>query len=329
MGRLKAHPISWVMRLLGIALLAVLLWRSDLSQVAQTLNTVRIPWVLLAYVLIFPLILLKVIRWREILKAQSVDFPITIALPAYFSGLFLGLLLPGRIGEFARALYVSSNRGISHSQAFASVLADRLFDLYVLIILGSIALLTFTNGIETTLTVGLIILVAVVPLLLVVNNKSFSLLKTGVRFWPYRMSKMSQNVGSWITEVREELRKLTGLKLIAALILTFAAYSLFVTQTYLIAQALYLPVSFIQVVMVTALSSLAALLPFSISGLGTREAVVVAYLGASGISAEVALGFSLLLFLVFYVGGGLVGGVVLFLKPLPLNNGAHVSKVRR
>ena len=56
-----------------------------------------------------------------------------------------------------------------------------------------------------------------------------------------------------------------------------------------------------------ALGSLITLLPISISGLGTREAVMIAYLGTAGISSEAALGFSLLVFFTFYICGGLIG----------------------
>ena len=60
------------------------------------------------------------------------------------------------------------------------------------------------------------------------------------------------------------------------------------------------------------------LLPISISGLGTREAAIVAYLGTIGVPAEAALGFSLLVFVTFYVGGGLMGAAAWWVKPVPL-----------
>jgi hypothetical protein len=60
-------------------------------------------------------------------------------------------------------------------------------------------------------------------------------------------------------------------------------------------------------------------LPISISGIGTRDAVIITYLGSLGIPAEGALGFSLLISLMFYTGGGLMGFAAWWLKPLPTN----------
>jgi len=59
-------------------------------------------------------------------------------------------------------------------------------------------------------------------------------------------------------------------------------------------------------------------LPISVSGLGTREAAVVAFLGIHGVPAELALGFSLLVFATFYVASGVLGAIAWWLKPMPL-----------
>lgn len=67
-----------------------------------------------------------------------------------------------------------------------------------------------------------------------------------------------------------------------------------------------------------ALGSLVTLLPISISGLGTREVAIVGYLGTAGMPAEIALGFSLLVFATFYIAGGLMGAVAWWMKPVQL-----------
>ena len=89
-------------------------------------------------------------------------------------------------------------------------------------------------------------------------------------------------------------------------------------RCYLLALALGLKTSFIQISFAVALGSLVTLLPISISGLGTREAAIVAYLGTAGVPAEMALSFSLLVFLTFYVAGGLMGAVAWWVKPIQI-----------
>jgi uncharacterized membrane protein YbhN (UPF0104 family) len=86
----------------------------------------------------------------------------------------------------------------------------------------------------------------------------------------------------------------------------------------MLALALDMSLSYIQVSYAVAIGSLVTLLPISISGLGTREAAIIAYLGTAGVSDEQALGFSLLVFATFYVGGGILGAVAWWFKPAPL-----------
>ena len=50
------------------------------------------------------------------------------------------------------------------------------------------------------------------------------------------------------------------------------------------------------------------------------EAVLIAYLGTLGVPAETALSFSLLVFLTFYVAGGLMGAVAWWVKPVPVDS---------
>jgi uncharacterized membrane protein YbhN (UPF0104 family) len=89
-----------------------------------------------------------------------------------------------------------------------------------------------------------------------------------------------------------------------------------------LALALHLDAGVVPITFAVALGSLITLLPISISGLGTREAAMIAYLATVGIPAEAALSFSLLVFVTFYVAGGLIGAVAWWIKPVPLNKGS-------
>ena len=103
-----------------------------------------------------------------------------------------------------------------------------------------------------------------------------------------------------------------------AIVLTVLTYAIFFGQCYILALALGLPVGFIQATFAVALGILVELLPISFAGLGTREATIIAYLGTARVPAEAALGFSLLVFMTFYVASGMIGMIAWWLKPVPL-----------
>lgn len=313
----KGQQGTWILRLLGLGLLALLLARLDLEQVQRILSRANLALVTLAVLAVIPLIFVKTIRWQGILRAQGVSYGLYPAFLSYFGSLFIGFLTPGRLGEFVKAIHVSQDCNVPLAHSFSSVLADRLFDLYALLVVGLAALVSLTLGTAAMMGILLGLLALTLPLILFLNNATFGLLQ----HFGLTVGAMGQklfNPDSWLLEIRWSLRQLTWPKLLISAGLTAAAYLIFFGQCYLLALALDLPLEFIPVSYAIALGSLVTLLPISISGLGTREATIIAYLSTLGISAEAALGFSLLVFATFYLGGGLIGAVAWWLKPAPL-----------
>lgn len=313
----KRKNWAWALRLIGLALLALLLYRLDLEQVALLLRQADAVLVLIAVGLTVPLIWLKTVRWQIILAAQGVRYGGWSAFLAYFGSLFVGFLTPGRLGEFVKAFHVQRECNVALPQAFSSVLADRLFDLFALLAIGALAVLSLSApGSSAIAAVVALAAIVVVPLALFLNPTVFGFFqkRLGVRG---KLGAWLFGPDGWLTEIHNSLRSLTPAALLLSMLLTAFAYGVFFGQNYLLALALGLDVRFATTTFAVALGSLITLLPISISGLGTREAVMIAYLGTAGISSEAALGFSLLVFFTFYVCGGLIGFVAWLIKPIP------------
>ncbi len=317
-----------ILRLIGFVLLGVLLAKIDKGQFLGVLGKAALPLVIAAIALNIPGILIKSLRWRWLLSAQGISYGITPSTLAYFGSIFIGLLTPGRLGEFVKALHVSKDCGVSSGRAFSSVLADRLFDLYALAIVGGVALInlgTFSTQILVAI-LGLMALVLVLPLVLLLNSRTFAWGQT----LGARMGKIGRKLlgpEGWLVELREGLKALSPSWTLLGVALTVLAYGVFYLQAYLLAVALHLDASILVVSYAVALGSLITLIPISISGIGTREAGIVAYLGAHGVSAEAALGFSLLVFATFYLGTAGIGAVAWIIKPVDIARGTgHVSE---
>jgi len=309
---------NWL-RLIGLALLLFLFWQIDVWKLVTVLTQVAPLLLGFAILLNIPQISLKAFRWRWLLRAQQTQYGIWAATLSYFGSIFIGLLTPGRLGEFVKAMHVNQDCDVPMGQAFSSVLADRLFDLYALLLVGGMALLSLTAWRHINSVLGLILLTLILtlPMVAFLHNGVFN-----------RIQRLGSHLGrlgqwlsasqSWLLELRAGLRQLSLPWLLAGMGLTVLAYGIFFGQCYLLALALRLKVSFAQVSFAVALGSLVTLLPISISGLGTREAAIVTYLGTVGVPAEMALSFSLLVFFTFYVAGGLMGAVAWWVKPVPL-----------
>lgn len=310
---------SWL-NLIGPLLLLLLLWRVDFAALGEVFQQANLWLLLLAVLFNLPMVLLKSLRWQALMRSQTLSYKVSSAYLAYFGSIFIGFLTPGRLGEFIKALHVSRDCEVSIGRAFSSVLVDRLFDLYMLVIVGAMALASLSLTLTTNdwLLFGLLVVVLVAPLVLLVSERGFGWLKHLARRLVGQDSPMVTRLGSTINDLRAGLRVLAPITLLGGVLLTVLAYSIFFSQCYLTALALGLQVGIVTTSFAVALGSLITLLPISISGLGTREATIIAYLGTVGIAPAEALGFSLLVFVTFYLGGGLMGAVAWWIKPVPL-----------
>ena len=68
-----------------------------------------------------------------------------------------------------------------------------------------------------------------------------------------------------------------------------------------------------------AISNLISFIPISISGLGTRDAALIYLFSLVELKPELAVSYAFLVFLTFFVCGGLIGAVAWWIKPLEFN----------
>ena len=233
------------------------------------------------------------------------------------SSLYVGFITPGRIGEFVKALYLKSDKGISISKGFSSVLVDRLFDLYLLIILGFTGLWQF--GVLGKLSDAFLILsiiVMMVPLIMLnqqLMGKLFKLL--------YNLAvikKVKGKIEESFEDFYGELNQLLNPRLVFSGLLTCMGYSMFFVQCYLIVIAMDLPINFITITLFMAISNLISFIPISISGLGTRDATLIFLFSLIGLKPELAVSYAFLVFITFFIAGGLMGAVSWWFRPLEL-----------
>jgi uncharacterized membrane protein YbhN (UPF0104 family) len=124
--------------------------------------------------------------------------------------------------------------------------------------------------------------------------------------------------GGLVLRVVGEMRKLTNRTGLQTVGITGVAYVLYFFHTYLLAQLLGLGLSFADMAAMTVLIGLAAFLPISVAGLGTREGVLVlimTYLGVPD-ALESALTYAALFFIACYVFPALLGLICWLANPL-------------
>jgi hypothetical protein len=136
-----AFKTAWVA--LGFAIGGVFIYLSlsslDWPAVQAAFAQAHLGWLLLGFPLCAIAFLLRLQRWWLMLGAiGSKATRMQIAAP-FFGGFALNNVLPFRMGDVARAAAFTKRLDVSASGATASLLVERVFDLYALLLLGFLA----------------------------------------------------------------------------------------------------------------------------------------------------------------------------------------------
>jgi uncharacterized protein (TIRG00374 family) len=311
--------IKKYVKFLGIIIFVFILWKIDLGEMIRVLSQIKILFFVCALALVFPLMFIKSFRWNVLLKSQGISYRLSETYKVYMSSLYFGFITPGRLGEFIKAFYVRQDKNVSVSRGMSSVLVDRMFDMYVLLLVGTFGLWRFNVLGNLSLTyVLLLILIALLPLFLL--NKRIMKKPVSLLYRIALIKKHEDRIKNSFNDFYDGINELINTGLIFAFLLTCLSYLLFFFQCYLLLNSLDISINFLDITLIMGVSNLISLMPLSISGLGTRDAVLIFFFSLLGFDPEWAVSYAFLVFLSFFVFGGLLGAVAWWLKPLRVKN---------
>ena len=246
----------------------------------------------------------RAVRWRFILLPIKKTL-LKNLFPATMIGYMANNILPARLGEFVRAYVLGEKEGIGMSAGFASLVIDRLFDGFTVLL---ILLFTFftvklppgMEGVQHGLVVGgyiTLTIYAVVIVFLVTLKKrtlqTINLIGRLLKPFPARVSeKVIPLLGSFIEGVRISSRPV---ELIALLLssLVIWAFAIWPVDLLLRSFGIILPITASMFIMVFLV--FAVMVPAAPGYVGTYHAACVYGLMAFNIQKEKALSIALII----------------------------------
>jgi len=302
------------LRVIGILILLWVVSRVDLARCWTVIKDLNLTYFIASLLLSLPLLLIKAYRWKLLLRLQGIDYPFKETFLVYVGSIYVGLITPGRIGEYAKIFYVKHDKDISIGKAFSSVLADRFLDFIFLLIIAVVGSVIYYDRRWLYPTLFLMLLVIIVVALLMRNAaqtfSSFLFRMIGGRW---------EGLNLQVNDFLKGISDMTGWGSYYALFLTVVSYGVYFVRCYLIACSLNITIDFLTFVFFMSIMSLAVLLPISIAGLGTREGTLIFLFSQINIPQEVSLSFSLLILLAVNLWTGLLGFIAWSVKPLPVS----------
>lgn len=232
-----------------------------------------------------PITFLKSYRWKKIMDGQKIHYSVKNSFLMYNAGSLLGLVTPARLGEFSKIAYLKKDN-YSFGRALLGNFLDKIFDVIF----------------------GLVFLAAAVAFMPFLPNFSLNLDMLEKWAWvgavlavfaAFFYFKKKQALYAFLAEIWQDVKKFKILNLVYIFLITVAAWFFYFLMIYLIATSAGIAgtAGFFYLSFGAALGLIAGLIPISILGMGTRDAVFIFLLLPLGIPRETIILFSLLILL--------------------------------
>jgi uncharacterized protein (TIRG00374 family) len=282
---------------LGLAISAVLLLlvlrKVDFDKVLDVATGVSIPLLAASIALKLIAVVIKAARWGLTLRAMLGEKP-SHHMSATFLGFFGNSVFPAKLGEIVRIEVVRRNNDTTFAATLATLLLERTLDALMLLLLLGLAIATFP--LPDWISSGALP-VAGMTAVLVLFIILFASRRLRLPAWMF-----PGKAGAWAREKSEDIIERFGVGLTAArsprvLVmcsgLTAAAWALECTGTWIAFRAFGLELPVAAALALTSIVSVGLALPSAPSGMGTHQFLCVTVLEPFAVSADAALGFSL------------------------------------
>jgi uncharacterized protein (TIRG00374 family) len=304
----------WVGVLFSLGFLVLALHDVDLTQTAIVLRHVNLMILACAVVSYVLSTVARAVRWRLLLSAHKAP-SFGRSFSVFSVGVMMNAFLPARLGDFARAYLMGEAEADSKVFVLGTVAVEKVIDLLFLllaliVLLSQMVLPEWLSG--SARGMGLILAFLIPCLVLLVWQKKFILRKM-----EWVSSIFPQAWRDWF--VRQTGYGLTSLDVMRQprLMMGLFGWSLIITiicvlTNYLVFLALGITLPFWASLLLLVMLQVGAAVPASLGRIGVFQYLVILTLAIFAVDKNVALGYSILLYLVVYIPIVLMGSYCLW-----------------
>jgi uncharacterized membrane protein YbhN (UPF0104 family) len=276
---------------------AYILVKIDLGKTAHIIGSASVWWIVLSAVMTLVTVPPMAWRWQRLLAVRGLNERLLWLTRTYFVSYAVGQVLPTSVGGDASRIFETSRRHPGQiTPTTGSVLLERSLGGAVTLVLAGIGLLLAIGRypIGPYLWIEVLFVVATIAAGFVFFSRSVRrrlafLLPHARRF---RLETPARAVYDGIHGYREHVGTLFTVALVTA-----AAQLTRIVAIYASGRAVGIHLSVLPYVVLGPLLFLVMLVPFTVNGIGVREAFFVSFLGKLGVTADDAFACGFLFFL--------------------------------
>jgi len=196
------------------------------------------------------------------------------------------LITPGKIGEYSLAYFIKDSVDIGRSVAVVTI--DKIITVIVLCLMTITGAFVFFEFSDALKIIALIVLLVSVIIGSVFSRKLRELVK---RYFLRKKAKVFSGFSTTLKEYTSSKKKILAINFG----LTFLKWSTSTIGIYILITSMGEQTGFFILFPLTAVTTIVALIPISLSGLGTKELTAVFLYNLIGIEAQITLSVHIIL----------------------------------
>jgi len=305
------------LRVVGLLIFLIIIYKVNILNIFEILSKIKINYLFVAISLTIPQLLIKTWRWKYILQLQKINYSLKKAFIVYLASTYIGIITPGRIGDFIKVFYLKEDQTLSGGRAFSSVLVDKFLDLMTLLIFAILGIAVFSLSKNVAIPIFIFLFFFISALIILLNkmiNRNIIKFINKVAI----IRKYKEKIELHFEDFLRGMKDLRSIKILIPILSSLGAYLVFFLQCYLIAMSLSITITFFYLAFCVSIANIISFIPISIAGIGTRDATLIVLFSTIGLSKESAISYSLLFLFVIFISTGIMGSFAWFRRPLPI-----------
>ena len=285
--------------ILGIALFIYIIYSIGTDKIAVTFLKISPIFLIIAFLLYIPRVLIKNYQWQFILKAQKINISYFESLKILLIGAFYSQITPAGLGHLIKIPYLKdkTNEPTGKLVVNSSILsAVNTIPFYIPVLI--VMFLFIDIPMDIKLFSLFVFLVVISPYMFFIKKERGQKTLNFIinKFIPKRVKLSANNFAKTIYKDFPRMRDL-----IIPTLLSFPTWIITSAVMYMIALSIGFNVPFIAYLFLTPIASLVGCLPISIGGLGTKEAALIYFFSSFSVSPEKIVVISIISHLIYKI----------------------------
>jgi hypothetical protein len=275
---------------ISLGILAVIFLKIDINEFIHNFKNINLLYFAISLLFFVPQTYVSAKRWQLILEPQCV-ISLWKSTTLILASSTLNVILPSKVGDFAKALFLKRSDGLELSKGFSLTFIEKILDVAGLCVVLLVGAIFIPNG-NSIVRLSIVFSFCIITLTIFMFSYDMRRLKLN---WLASKIGVEKRLNAFLDEWQQSVSAQRRDKERFIMILSFTIFLWFlhIGQIYLFFLSLNSAVSPMVVLTYVPLSIFVGLIPISFGGIGTRDAALI-YLFSPYESSSVMAGIGIL-----------------------------------